>query len=395
MFKYKSKKRIEFMKKKGKILIICPGLNNLGGTELETLITSKVFAENNISKKILIFSPKKVSSFIKNFIIEDQISFINYPKYFDLLFLLKVDQYIKYFLKKIDKDFSPLKYFYWLYKSIFYKYDLIYIITDSTQFFYAPMVVNFNPNKITIKFTNCFIDTHWCKLQSRILKSCNSILVTSQNQKTFFQEKFLVSNIKVIDVFIWNEEKLNQLNLKKSKPFIFGMLCRISKQKNIEDAIKLVAKLRDLGFNLNLLIKGPSYDNEYLKLLNELIIELNVFEFIEINTLPIFPKNIPDFYTKINAFLITSNFEGGPNTGIECMAAGIPVLSYDIGAMKERLEPFKDLLIAQNLESLVEKAIYLLNLDNDKIEEISLELKKHYLEHYSNVKKFQETTKIL
>ncbi|MQA28706.1 MAG: glycosyltransferase [Luteitalea sp.] len=44
------------------------------------------------------------------------------------------------------------------------------------------------------------------------------------------------------------------------------------------------------------------------------------------------------FYAGIDAFVIASLNEGGPITGVEAMAAGLPILSTPVGAMPERLE---------------------------------------------------------
>ncbi|PKP12500.1 MAG: hypothetical protein CVU08_10200 [Bacteroidetes bacterium HGW-Bacteroidetes-3] len=379
------------MKDKRKILIICPALDNLGGTELETIITAKVFLENNIAKQIIIFSPNKVSNLIKGFSDVNEILFQHYPTFLKSKFLLLLDYYLKKVFKLIQRDYSPIHYFFWFFKSIFCKYDFVYVITDSAQFYYAPIIVNFNLNKVIIKFTTCFDYTNWNNLQRIILKKCSSVLVTAVSQKSFLQSKFQVNNIGVVDVFIWNEEILNKISVEKEEKFIFGMLCRISKEKKIEDAIKIVFNLRNLGYKVSLIIKGPSLDQYYLEFLNNLIIDLNVTKFVTIDTALILPSQIPDFYQSINAFLITSNFEGGPNTGMECLAAGIPVLSYDIGAMHERLEPFEELLIAEDFEIFLKKTIIILNLDEVGYQNLRNSLKKHYINNYSNELKLKKT----
>jgi len=383
------------MKENRKILIICPALDHLGGTELETIITAKVFLENNLANKIIIFSPEKASNFVKSFSNENDISFQNYPLFLKSKFLLLLDNYLKKVFKLVQRDYSPIKYFYWIFKSIFYKYDFIYVITDSAQFYYAPIIVNFNLNKVIVKFTNCFEYSNWNNLQSKILKKCSAIVVTALSQKSFLQSKFQANNIEVIDVFIWNEERLNKILVAKGEKFLFGMLCRISEQKKIEDAVKIIYNLRKPGHDVSLIIRGPSIDKQYLQFLNNLIIDLNVEDVVKIDTSPILPSQIPDFYRSINAFLITSNFEGGPNTGMECLSAGIPVLSYDIGAMRERLEPFKDQLIANDFDSLLKKAVKLINLDDVKFQELSNLLKKHYQENYTNKLKLEKTVRFL
>ena len=72
------------------------------------------------------------------------------------------------------------------------------------------------------------------------------------------------------------------------------------------------------------------------------------------------------------------------------MAAGIPILSYDVGAMKERLEPFKKLFIADDLDSLLVNAEYLINFTEDEYNKLSVSIKKHYMEVYNNDIKFEK-----
>lgn len=380
------------MKKKGKILIISPHLDDLGGTELETLITAQVFLEKGLADSIVVFSPQKASVRIQSFVNEKRISYQYYPDYINNKYFLKIDYFL---IRLFSINYSSTRYLYWFLKSIFCKYDFIYVISSSVQEFYFPIVINFNLKKVIIKFTYGFDRANWNKWQVKIFNQCSVLLVTAHSQKLFLKEKFQVNNIKVVDVFIWNEDRLKQISVVKSERFIFGMLCRISKEKGIEDALQLIKNFQNLGYNVNLVITGPSYEKKYLVYLSDLIVSLNLKEHVTLETKPLNPSQVPDFYKQINAFLITSIGEGGPNTGLECMAAGIPVLSYDIGAMHERLEPFKDLFIAKDYEDLLEKAVFLLNLNIEDYQNLGKRLKKHYKEGYTNELKLSKTLQLL
>jgi len=129
------------MKKKREILIICPALDNLGGTELETIITAKVFLENNLTNKIIIFSPNRASNFVKSFSNESDILFQNYPAFFNHKYWLRIDYHLKKIFKLFHKDYSPIQYLFWFFKSLFNKYDFLYVITSSTQTYYLPIVL--------------------------------------------------------------------------------------------------------------------------------------------------------------------------------------------------------------------------------------------------------------
>lgn len=369
---------------KSRVLIITPGLTYLGGTELETLITAQIFFEKKIADEIVIFSPVKASNLITEYFNEKRITYWNYPSFFSLSLVQRIDSKIKQLFKLFGWNFSPVQYTYWWVKTTLIKFRFNYVISDSAQFYYAPCLINLKLDRTLIKFTNCFTHTQWNSLQRSILEKCKIIIVTAENQKVFLQNKFRSSNIDVIDVFTWNENRLLEIKLNDSRKYTFGMLCRISEQKNIQDGIILIRKLNESGVNANLLIKGPSKDKEYLFYLEKLIIDLDLESKIVIDTKPLEPQQIPTFFEKVKIFLITSNFEGGPNTGLESMASGVPVLSYRIGAMPERLRPFGDVLLAQNMSGLQEKALHLVKMDKEEYSKLSKKLRKHYIENFSN-----------
>lgn len=383
------------MAKKSRVLIVTPGLTYLGGTELETLITAKMFLESNTAEEIVMFSPVKASNSIIEYYNEKRIIYWNYPSFYSFSFVQRIDSKIKKIMKIFKWNFSPLQFTYWWTVKFFYKFRFNYVITDSAQFYYAPGLINFKLDKTIIKFTNCFLHTQWNNFQKALLGRCKVIIVTAENQKTFLSNKFQPRNIDVVDVFTWNENRLLKIKATETKKYTFGMLCRISNQKQIQDGIILVKKLKDFGIITNLLIKGPSKDRDYLEYLKQLIIELGVESNITIDTMPLKPQKIPSFFKKINIFLITSNYEGGPNTGLESMAAGVPVLSYNIGAMHERLAPYIDLLIAKDMENLLEKSIFLINMKKETFNKLSLELRNYYLLNYSNQSILASTLKYI
>ncbi|MCM2302636.1 MAG: glycosyltransferase [Flavobacteriaceae bacterium] len=378
------------MKRKDNILILTPHLNNIGGTELETLITAKIFLKNGIASNIDIFSPMMPSYFIKNLFNEDRIQFKYYPNFFHNRYFLKCDSVIKKMFKSIPRNFNLLQYFYWLIKKPFTKCNFVYVMCSTNQVYHYPIIANYSLNKVIIKHTAVGEYNNWNMLFEKLLKKCKVILVTSKKQKYDLVNKYKLQNVDFIDVFIENENQLNQIEINRDETFTFGMLCRISEEKRIEDGIKMVKKLYDLDYNVKLKINGIPKNDDYLNYLINLIQELKAEVYITLESTIVSPSKVTEFYKNINAFLITSNTEGGPNTGLECMAAGIPILSYDVGAMKERLEPFKKLFIADDLDSLLVNAEYLINFTEDEYNKLSVSIKKHYMEVYNNDIKFEK-----
>lgn len=64
------------------------------------------------------------------------------------------------------------------------------------------------------------------------------------------------------------------------------------------------------------------------------------------------------------------------------MAYGLPKLRYDVGAMSNKLIFSK--FIAINKEELTKKAINILRFDKEVFTKKSIEIKKEYINNYSN-----------
>ena len=76
-------------------------------------------------------------------------------------------------------------------------------------------------------------------------------------------------------------------------------------------------------------------------------------------------------------------------TGLEAMAAGVPVLTYKVGAMADRLKNHQCLL-ANNFDELKEKALKLMTLNNSQYQTISNKLRNHYSLNLSNESKIRK-----
>ncbi|MCI9286386.1 MAG: glycosyltransferase family 4 protein [Clostridia bacterium] len=84
-------------------------------------------------------------------------------------------------------------------------------------------------------------------------------------------------------------------------------------------------------------------------------------------------KDMPEYYNSIDVYVCASRTEGHPDTVIEAMACGVPVISTDVGIINELFkEKQKQLVIERDKESLKEK-IKLLIENRKMLSEISKE----------------------
>lgn len=126
------------------------------------------------------------------------------------------------------------------------------------------------------------------------------------------------------DLFIRKEDKSlrRDLNIPRDKT-VFGMVARLSPEKNIEYALKLVKDLSDI----HLVIAGSGPLGPRLQKFAQ---DNNIDNISFLG----YKKNIQEYYNIFDAFLLTSKMEGTPISIIEAMSCCLPIYSTDVGQIK-------------------------------------------------------------
>lgn len=369
-----------------KLLITTPFLITVGGTEIETLTTAQELAESGKFEKIEIFSPYKpdLQNF-KDLIVNQNIKFITYPDFFKKPHIKKINTFLR---RIFNLKYSFIEDIYW--KLQFLKrFDYIYVLTSPSQKYYFPIFRNFDLTKCLIKYT--MIEEQDLEVMKiEYLRAIKWNIVMSYRHKNLFSTLLDSNNIIVQDIIIANEKRL--LESDSNRSFTFGLLSRFSKEKRIELAISLIYKLALCGFNPNLIIQGDG-DENYFRQLEKLIVDFNLENHIVLIKRNVSPSKTHLFYKKVSFFLITSKFETGPLTGLEAMAAGVPVLSFDVGAMKERLGRHTD-LIANDFDEMFGIAKKLVELNDRDYYKLSDSVRQTYISNCSNAPKVKSLGKL-
>ena len=179
-------------------------------------------------------------------------------------------------------------------------------------------------------------------------------------------------------------EKINFKKKKfKNKTMHIGTVCRLSKEKGLFEFFKTISKL---NFNLKFTIIGDGPEKNALQNLSiklgisDKITFLGFLNFKEIN------KQLKTF----DVFINCSYFEGFPNSVIESLANGIPVVATQShGGINEIINNKNFGYIYKNEKDLIKT---LLNLNNKKLKinlrkkEITKHLKKFSLDE--NIKNY-------
>ncbi len=151
---------------------------------------------------------------------------------------------------------------------------------------------------------------------------------------TFFKADICVSNSKFISREYNRIYKLNFKtifppsfsgkvfkNTKKIKNKIyFGTVCRLGREKNLQNLIKLLSKFKN-KFIFEIIGDGPEKKNLF-----NLTKQLGLNKEIKF-TGEISPSNINRYFAKFDYYINSSDFEGFPNSVIEALTYNIPVIA--------------------------------------------------------------------
>lgn len=129
-----------------------------------------------------------------------------------------------------------------------------------------------------------------------------------------------------------NQEIADELNLLKNKYFIVGIVARIEQQKRIDHALTILKELLKKKQNVFFVFfgEGPlEKEMKKLSIKNNIVRQCKFFGFVE---------NASIYFKYFDLMLLTSDWEGFPIVIWEAMSKGIPVLSSDVGGIKEIIE---------------------------------------------------------
>lgn len=369
-----------------KLLITTPFLITVGGTEIETITTAQELAESGKFNKIEIFSPYKPE--LQNFqdlLVNRNISFITYPRFFKKPLVKKINTFLR---RLFGLNYSFIEDVYWKVQRL-KRFNYIYVLTSSSQKYYFPIFRNFDLAKCLIKYT-MFDEQDIDLVNGADLKAVKWNIVMSGRHRNLLNSILNCNNIFVQDIIIANEKRL--LKLHSNRSFTFGLLSRFSREKRIEIAIFLIHQLTLSGFKPNLIIQGNG-DEIYVQELGKLVEDYGLENQITLIKKNVLPSNTHIFYRNISFFLIPSKFETGPLTGLEAMASGVPVLSFDVGAMKERIGEHENLIV-DNFDDMVRVAKSLIQLNEKEYRELADSIRQTYIANCLNAPKIKSLGKL-
>lgn len=124
---------------------------------------------------------------------------------------------------------------------------------------------------------------------------------------------------------------------------VVGFLGRVVSIKDVKTLLRAAAKVLETVPDASFLLAGPvDEEPEYYQQCRELAVQLGIDD--RVNFMG--PQDRDDFLPQIDVMVLTSISEGLPFVVIESLAAGVPVVSTDVGACAEILVGGQEVLPA-------------------------------------------------
>ena len=119
---------------------------------------------------------------------------------------------------------------------------------------------------------------------------------------------------------------------RESHAFMILMLSRLEREKRIDQAIEVLARLRASGVDAGLCIAGEGSERDaLLRMARRCGMDAHVFFFGQ-------AEHPFQLYDKADLLLVNSSYEGYGMTIAEALSAGCPVVSTDVGIAREAIQ---------------------------------------------------------
>lgn len=190
------------------------------------------------------------------------------------------------------------------------------------------------------------------------MKVMSPVAISHQNQK-FLAQYYGLPETEISVVYNPVElAKFDNLKPRTNDGFTFITAGRFSAQKNQKLMLRAFAEFLGKGHDANLVMLGKGEEEENLKALAR---ELGISERINFAG---FVVNVEDYLNNADVFLLSSDYEALPLALLEAMAAGLPIISTDVGGVRDIVTDNGVLIASRDTSALVQ-AMEKLYLDRE------------------------------
>lgn len=196
------------------------------------------------------------------------------------------------------------------------------------------------------------------------LKIMSPVAISHENRK--FLSRYYGLPEPVIPV-VYNPVELSRfegLTPEKDSDFTFITAGRFSAQKNHKLMLLAFSEFLNKGYDAKLVLLGKGEEENSLKILVQ---DLGINDRV---CFPGFVVNVEEYLTNADVFLLSSDYEALPLALLEAMAAGLPIISTDVGGVRDIVTNNGILFRAKDLAGMIQ-AMEKLYLENELREQMA------------------------
>ncbi len=187
----------------------------------------------------------------------------------------------------------------------------------------------------------------------------SAVIAPSENTAAFHIRRNLVSRRKIHVIphmLDWSDDPLRKISDREAvraelgiekNDFVVGNVGTVCERKNQVDALHVLRKLIDNGCDARLVLVGMlPEDPESVPGWRELIKDPQIAERLILTG---HRADAVRIFHAFDVFLFVSKQEEGPMVTLEAMAAGLPIVTYNVGDTARQIEPgLNGFLVNQN-----------------------------------------------
>jgi len=215
----------------------------------------------------------------------------------------------------------------------------------------------------------------------------NAIIVNSKSNYSILKKENLYKNKKIYFIPNYVDSQYYQLNKHKRKiirkelqfknsEFILGYIGRIEQIKGLDILINAFNNIKNKFPNIKLLIIGQG------SLLNSINAMVN--ENPENITLINYTNDVPGYLSTIDLFIFPSKGEGMPNSLLEAMSIGLPVIGFKVRGVEDIIKNnYNGNIIRDRNSNSLEKKIEEILTKNININAYGKNARKYIVDNFN------------
>ena len=197
---------------------------------------------------------------------------------------------------------------------------------------------------------------------SRVLPLCSQVAALSPRLAQQWEEKLVPSNpISVLPLLVEDGVYVDGPDTDGVKPVAFGFAARLEKGKGPLVLLEAFARVRSEFDNTSLHLAGAGPEEQAVRLRAE---ELGLLDVCELPGAYKTQQQKNAFMQRVDVFVLPTLAEGTPNSIIEAMAHGLPVIASAVGGVPDLVTRESGILVAPGDSQALANAMNVLASDH-------------------------------